>query len=591
MPAGILLIHGFSGRPADLEPLQRELSSRFGSDAVSLCVLPRHEEQDGRMPVGFDCDELVAEVVADLCRARQRYRRLAVLGHSTGGSLALLALATADVKVELLVLAAVPRRIDLDYLERWRQHRQGAETLSLSGVAGLVSSINAAGRLLLPAEALLLLHGTEDALVPLSTADHWRQEPCPAARRLVVVPEAGHQLFRTGQTQIGIEVVCRALSDLAGTPPSPVAQEALARLQEVEPEAQRFLSLSPASARHLAGCPSAARLLAREPELPSTVATEPVFANIEISTRCNLACPHCARQTLPRPPQDMAPEQFERLLDLLPHAYRVTLVGLGEPLLHPQILSLVALASRKGRRVALATNAMELTPELSAQLLAAGLDSIAFSLDAVEPATVQQVRPGSDLPRILRHIEAFVNQARALQRPVSTAVFAAVSTETLHQLDALVATVRRLGVHVLMLTDLNFQANTACSLWRNLDDAGRAILRQGVAGAFAAGLPVLSVRGLEEFGLAERYREYLLLPPDEAARRSERRRWCLSPWQTVAVSVDGTVTVCDCQPEAPAGNLLRQPLGEVWNGKALVRQRQQMLGEEPPVACRVCPRF
>jgi MoaA/NifB/PqqE/SkfB family radical SAM enzyme/pimeloyl-ACP methyl ester carboxylesterase len=588
MSVGILLIHGFSGRPADLEPLRRELADRFGTEAVSLCTLPGHDEG---IPDGFDRDELVAAVAADLRRARQRYRRLAVLGHSTGGTLALLAMAETGVKVELLVLAAVPRRIDLNYLERWRQHRQGAETLSLSTVAGLVSGINAAGRLPMPLESLLLLHGSEDELVPPSTADQWRQESCPAARRLVLVPEAGHQLFHTGRAQVGIETVCRALADLADASPRAAAQEALTRLQAVEPEAQRFLRFSPASARHLAGCPSAARLLERKPNLALKVATEPVFANIEITTRCNLACPHCARQTLPRSPQDMAPEQFERLLDLLPHAYRITLVGLGEPLLHPQVVEFVALASGKGRRVALATNAMELTPELSAQLLEAGLDSIAFSLDAVEPGLARRVRPGSDLPRILHHIEACVNQARALQRPVSTAVFAAVSTRTLHQLDALVATVRRLGVHVLMLTDLNFQSNGACSLWRNLDAAGMAQLRRGIARAFAAGLPVLSVRGLEEFGLAERYRDYLLLPPDEAARRSERRRWCLSPWQTLAVAVDGTVTLCDCQPEAPAGNLLRQPLAEVWNGEALVSQRERMLGEEPPAACRVCPRF
>jgi MoaA/NifB/PqqE/SkfB family radical SAM enzyme/pimeloyl-ACP methyl ester carboxylesterase len=588
MSIGILLIHGFSGRPADLEPLQRELCDRFGSDAVSLCALPGH---DGGMPDGFDRDELVAAVAADLRRARQRFRRLAVLGHSTGGTLALLALAETGVKVELLVLAAVPRRIDLNYLERWRQHRQGAESLSLSAVAGLVSGINAAGRLPMPAESLLLLHGTEDALVPAAEAHYWRQEHFSPAPRLVLVPEAGHQLFCSGRAQVGIETVCRALADLAGTPPPAAAQEALARLQEVEPEAQRFFSFSPASVRHLAGCPSAARLLERKPSLALKVATEPVFANIEVSTRCNLACPHCARQMLPRPPQDMAPEQFERLLDLLPHAYRVTLVGLGEPLLHPQIVSLVDMASRKGRRVALATNAMELTPELSARLLEAGLDSIAFSLDAVEPELARRVRPGIDLPRTLRHIEACVTQARALQRPISTAVFAALSTETLPHLDTLVAAVRRLGVHVLMLTDLNFRFNGACSLWRNLDAAGLVQLRQGIARAFSAGLPVLTVRGLEEFGLAERFREYLLLPPEEAARRSEKHRWCLSPWQTVAVAVDGTVTVCDCQPEVPAGNLLRQPLAEVWNGEALVSQRERMLGQEPPAACRVCPRF
>ena len=105
-----------------------------------------------------------------------------------------------------------------------------------------------------------------------------------------------------------------------------------------------------------------------------------------------LRCPHCARSFLARKEEDMTEDVFETVLDRLPHAYRVTLVGLGEPLMHPKIVDFVAKASSQGRRVGLVTNAMRLDNNLSQDLIDAGLASIAFSLDSAEPKVVSEVR-------------------------------------------------------------------------------------------------------------------------------------------------------------------------------------------------------
>ena len=102
---------------------------------------------------------------------------------------------------------------------------------------------------------------------------------------------------------------------------------------------------------------------------------------------------------------------------------------------------------------------------------------------------------------------------------------------------------------------------------------------------------MLSVRGLEEFGLWKRYGKYLLLPPDRLYQRSRRRAWCCSPWQTVPVNVKGEVTLCDCQPGVPAGNLFERTLPEIWNGQVFVDHRKKMLSDDPPEACSICPRF
>jgi MoaA/NifB/PqqE/SkfB family radical SAM enzyme len=287
----------------------------------------------------------------------------------------------------------------------------------------------------------------------------------------------------------------------------------------------------------------------------------------------------------------MSPELFRQALSHLPHAYRVMLVGLGEPLLHPRIAELVAVAASDKRRVGLVTNAMSLDEATGQALLDAGLSSIAFSIDAADQQTAQKLRPGTDIDQVVRNLRVFTSKARALNRPVSTAVFTAVSTGNIGSLDAVVDLVSTLGVHVMMMTDLNFAENRERTLWRGGDKEAGAQLRRAVSRAFRRKLPVLSVHGLEEFGLASRYERYLLLPPDSLFQRTARRAWCGSPWQTIPVNVRGEATVCDCQPDAVVGNLFKMPFEDIWNGAAMTEYRTRVLSDDPPAACRLCPRF
>lgn len=579
----VVLVHGFSGNRSDLDPLADRLSAVFGEGSVLRVNLPGHIGEAAAPE--FDRDALVGEVASVLVQLDDESRRAIVLGHSTGGNIALAAIERTGFKPELMVLAAVPFAIDLAYLDRWQRHRDGRETISLFSVAGLVSLINATGgmgrRIPFPT---LVVQGEADDLVPPQEAERWQGKIDAPARR-VLVPGSGHQLFAGQNGNLAVEAV---LAEVANTE----RQEAFVdRLTEVEPEVQKFLEQSSYSRSHLAHCPSGRKIMGGVPELPTTVKWQPVFANIEITTRCNLGCRFCARTSVKPAGRDMPEEVFTRVLEQLPDAYRVTLVGLGETLLHPRIVDFVSRASGMGRRTALVTNAMQLTPELSAQLLNAGIDSIAFSIDTADTVLAEQLRQGTDLDRVTGNVRAFTALAKALGRPVSTAVFSAISKASVEGLPALIELVATLGAHVMMLSDLNFESNQPDSLATNAGPGIPDLVRKSVALAFSRNLPVLTVRGLEEFGLAKRYPESLLVPPDQLYRRSKRHRFCFSPWQTVAVDVAGNVALCDCQPERHIGNLLETPLPEIWNGPAMREHRLRMLGDDPPDACRRCPRF
>lgn len=72
---------------------------------------------------------------------------------------------------------------------------------------------------------------------------------------------------------------------------------------------------------------------------------------------------------------------FERLLDDLPGLERVTLQGLGEPLLAPDLVAMVSSASARGIVVGFNTNATLLTRAKAAQLIDAGLGWLHVSID------------------------------------------------------------------------------------------------------------------------------------------------------------------------------------------------------------------
>lgn len=79
-----------------------------------------------------------------------------------------------------------------------------------------------------------------------------------------------------------------------------------------------------------------------------------MLVQIEITTKCNLACFYCAGRLMPQ--RDMTIEMLSGILDTLDRPRSIQLQGEGEPLLHPQFWSMVALVKARGHKVGTLTN-------------------------------------------------------------------------------------------------------------------------------------------------------------------------------------------------------------------------------------------
>lgn len=590
VPIGIILVHGYLGMPADLATLESLLVKHHGPQSVESLCLPGHGV--GQSPP-FDEASFLVVLSAAIDRQLAQGRRIILLGHSTGGNLLLTEIARRLAEdprsldaLLLLVLCATPPRIDLGYAQRWSDHTGDRET-KIDDVGAIVSLVNRLARrapLTIPAP-VLVLHGDADELVPVADADLWRNGRLITAQRHVRIAGAKHHLFIGKGADIAIDTVCCAIDDAIQR------ERGSQSLIDLMPSLASFFSAWPDSERHVKNSPAGRHAVAEEFDFGEMADTEPTLVNIEITTRCNLGCPACARTQLKLHSHFMSRDNFRRVLAHLPHAARIVLVGLGEPLMHPEVIDFIKLAVAEGRRVGLVTNGMFLDAEMAQALCQSGLVSITFSIDAVDQTTANLVRIGSDMQQISANIHTLIEVCRRLDMKLETSVFTALSRETIDEFEAIVEFAADHQLDALMVTDLNFIANQSRSVHSVFSPEHAKTFRKAVKRAVARRLPVLSVWGLEEFALDVRYMDYLLLRGDQLAQRLERRSHCASPWQSIPVRVDGDLTLCDCQPGAVIGNIHRDPLSAWWNGPAMVEHRQRMLGENPPEACRICPRF
>src|SRR3954464_9648859 len=105
-------------------------------------------------------------------------------------------------------------------------------------------------------------------------------------------------------------------------------------------------------------------------------------------------------------------DTVRRLLDDLPSVRRLTLQGLGEPLLAPDLDAIVEEAVSRGIRVGFNTNGTLLTKDRGWALIESGLDWLHVSVDGACSETFASIRRGGHLDTVIANLRQFLH-ARA----------------------------------------------------------------------------------------------------------------------------------------------------------------------------------
>ncbi len=311
---------------------------------------------------------------------------------------------------------------------------------------------------------------------------------------------------------------------------------------------------------------------------------------IEVTGSCNLRCRMCLvsyRPEIGRREGALDVEIFRALIEENPQLKRVTLQGLGEPLLAPDLVTMVELASARGIEMGFNTNGMLLTERRAEQLVRAGLGWLHVSLDGARADTYEAIRGRADFDRVGRNVRQLVEVRRRLgaERPRLSLVLVAMR-RNLAQIPEVVRLAAEWGVGRLWVQNLSHS-------FSDTDPSGDY---RGIR-AFAEEEALWNSDDLEHarwvFAAARREAGRLAVElrlPRLQARAGTRKAEpgqpaCDWPWRSAYVTHEGLVQPC-CMvmgsDRVRLGDLKQRRFSEIWSSEAYAEFRRGLTGEAAP---------
>lgn len=188
---------------------------------------------------------------------------------------------------------------------------------------------------------------------------------------------------------------------------------------------------------------------------------------LELTNACNLNCVMCGRNAAQFKPTVFQMDWLRYFEPLLDTVEEVTLMGWGEPTVHPDFVQMLELIHRHAARIYFCTNGMRLS-QLHDAIFDNHVDVFAVSVDGATAETNARIRRGSDLDTItksLREIKKTQNRL-GLDYPYINFVFCAMKSN-LHELPDLVRLAADIGLEEVKAVYLTAFDETMAreSLW------------------------------------------------------------------------------------------------------------------------------
>ncbi len=279
----------------------------------------------------------------------------------------------------------------------------------------------------------------------------------------------------------------------------------------------------------------------------------PYHMSIGFISKCNHNCRWCY---IDYAKQGIAIDR-ETLLNALREAHEqwglkaVTIVGMGEPTLHPDFVKLIHGIRDIGLETGLFTNGSRLTGDIAQSLLTATF--VRVSLDAATPEIHHCCHQTNDFREIVKNIENFVRLRGKLKLPTIGIQFAACHLNK-NDIIKMAELAVDLGVDYLSYKPVYKNKHNPDHPQNELDlNEARQLL--GKAKEIAAGR-------LEVYTKVKQFHD--VLGEDEDRPYSKCRAHSISPY----IEEDGAVAFCgNIYPDSIIGNINKNFLAEIWYGE------------------------
>ncbi|MBN1880003.1 SPASM domain-containing protein [bacterium] len=301
-------------------------------------------------------------------------------------------------------------------------------------------------------------------------------------------------------------------------------------------------------------------------------------------------CPKTSGVARTPPDRTMSETVLEKIIsEVVPHVFRIDLVGDGEILLVPSlILKVLNAAAKQKILVNASTNGVILTEELANMLVRNQLHDLNISLDAAQADTYRAIR-GADLDLVLRNIKTLNQVKKKADSLYPRLQFSMVGMKrNIDQLPALVHLAAQYGAQSVMVQAMGeFDPVENESISLRDREHGRQILNKTREIAHREGVTItLWPQGQFDENTTSPVNP-IPSPDDHVQKDLLRIKDCDFPWDVPYFATDGSVRPCCAM--APLGNLDQSSFSEIWFGDAYTQLRRQMKSLNPPAECRKCP--
>jgi MoaA/NifB/PqqE/SkfB family radical SAM enzyme len=178
---------------------------------------------------------------------------------------------------------------------------------------------------------------------------------------------------------------------------------------------------------------------------------------VEPTSRCNLTCRTCIRNTWQEPLGDMTWPLFQKLVTQLgafPHLESVLFAGFGEPTAHKDILRMIQTVKRLGLRAEITTNGTLLDGPMIDGLRRSGLDVLWASFDSAGEAGFEDIRRGAKFGPVVAALQSLQAGNAKSRHAIKVGLSFVVMRRNVSDLEALDELARRVGAETVLVSNI-----------------------------------------------------------------------------------------------------------------------------------------
>ncbi|MBN1493517.1 MAG: SPASM domain-containing protein [Candidatus Omnitrophica bacterium] len=299
----------------------------------------------------------------------------------------------------------------------------------------------------------------------------------------------------------------------------------------------------------------------------------PEHVQVEVTTYCNLNCLACGRRSIVQTPLHMKFDDFVKIYDQI-RPRNINLSGLGEPLLNPDIFTMIRYCVERGSVVNFPTNLVVSSSAIE-KLVDSEIDQIKVSFDAASSDVYKKVRQCDRFNVVINNIKLIntLKKERSITKPEIRFNFC-LEKENVYELPCFIELAKEFDVKMVYVQDLNYFS---------VEDMKKELCGIGIQEL--TDILTETKRKADWYGIAtniDNWMRHMKSLHNKMLARDEfipNRITCHFPWVSAFIDVKGNVKPCPVfvwDKDAPSlGNCLQKPFASIWNGERYRRVREE----------------